>query len=247
MIIYPCIEIQNGRCVNLWRGQMDKPTVFDVSPVEAAVAFAGDGAEWLHVTDLDAVTNSGDNAEIIREIIRKAGAPVQVGGGVRTMSKVDEWVDAGAGRVVIGTAAVTNPDFARDAAHAHPDQIVVSIDARDGKVLSSGWTEASLFEPVAFAKHFEKAGLAAIIFTDIDRDDDAPDSSFALTTELAAALTTPVISSGMVRSVDDISTLKYLYNIAGALVGRALFNKALTLPEALEAAKPEAEKVAAFR
>ena len=156
MIVYPDIELQKGRCVNLARGRTDVSTVYDVDPVEAACDFALQGAQWLHVVDLDAVFNVGDNAAIINEIIRKAKADVQVGGAIRSLDRVRKWIDAGAKRVVIATAAVKNPHFVMEAATAYPDQVVVSVNARGGKVLVEGWRETTVFTPIEFARLFDR-------------------------------------------------------------------------------------------
>ena len=235
MIIFPDIELQRGLCVNLVRGQMDQPVVYDVDPLEAARGFAADGAEWLHVLDLDAVAQQdGTNAALIEEIIRAVHIPVQVSGGIRTLAAVESWIERGAGRVVIGTAAVRDPQMVMDAAARHPGKVVVSIDARGGAVVCEGWNEATAWTPLEFSRQFEISDLAGIIFTDIDRDDDLPESTLATTTDLATALIVPVIASGPVKSLDDLSTLHYLPNIAGAIVGRALFGGVLTLPEAIE-------------
>lgn len=247
MIIYPDIELQGGRCVTLVRGKMDEPVVFDVDPVEAACRFVEQGAEWLHVVDLDAVSGQGDNAGLIREIIRKAGAPVQVAGGIRTLDRIAQWIDAGAGRVVIGTAAIKEPHLVKRAARLHPDQIVISVDAHQGHVVVEGWTEVTAFTPVDFVKEFDGVPLSQIIFTDIDRDLDLPESSVALTSKVAESTQTPVIASGLVKSLDDVSTLKYIHNIAGVIVGRALFSGDVTLPDMLAVAQVEPEPVAEFR
>jgi len=246
MIIYPSINLRGGRCVNLVRGRIDQPVVFDVDPIETAVSFAHAGADWLHVVDLDAVAGDGSNAEIIREIIRRANASVMVGGGISSAEQVHEWSDAGAGRMVFGTAAVRSPQMVKELSYAYPDQIVISIDVWQGNVVVDGWRESTAFDAVDFAKQFVGWPLSQIIFTDIDRDLDLPDSSFALTTKLASQTTTPVIASGLARSLDDISALKYLYNISGAIVGRALFDGTFTLEEALELAAPEPEPIASF-
>ena len=243
MIVYPTIELQQGRPVSLIRGQMDTPHLWHVDPVERACAFAEDGAEWLHVTDLDAVSGAGSNAEIIRQIIRRAGTPVQVSGGIRTLEHVEGWLDAGAGRVVVGTAAVKNPALVRRAALLHPDQIALAVDASGGRVMVEGWTEATAFAPIDFVRAFNDAPLAAIIFTDIDRDLDHPDASVALTSQIAGEAKAPVISSGLVKSLDDLSVLKYVYNVSGAIVGRALFSKAFSLADALQVARPEPGRV----
>ena len=247
MIIYPDIELQGGNCVNLLRGQMDEPVVYDDDPVEAACEFAHEGAEWLHVVDLDAVFGQGDNADIIHGIIRKSGTGVQIAGAIRSIETVRDWIEAGAGRVVIATAAVKDPAFVRAAAFAYPDQVVVSIDARQGQVMVEGWRETTAFTPVSFASQFQDVPLAAIIYTDIDRDADLPDSSMSQTAELAAEITTPVIASGVVKTLDDISTLKYLPNISGAITGRALFSKTFELRDALSIAYDPPEPIAAFQ
>ena len=246
MIVYPDIELKDGKCVNLLRGQQNDPVVYDADPVEAACKFVAQGAEWLHVVDLDAVFGVGDNVELIKRIIRKAGCSVQVAGAIRTMDAVRDWIDAGAGRVVISTAAVKDPNFVTAAAHAYPDQVVISVDARDRKVTVDGWRETTAFTPTEFVGQFENVPLAAIIFTDIDRDDDLPESSMAQTAELASSVSFPVIASGVVKSIDDISTLNYLPNIAGAITGRALFSGQIDLPSALVIASAPQEPIAQF-
>lgn len=232
MIIYPDLELRQGRLVNLTRNRIDSPLIYDVDPVAAAHDLAAQGAQFLHVVDLDAVFNVGDNIAIIKEIIRGSGCPVQVGGAIRAMEKVHYWMDAGANRVVIATAAVKYPHFVKAAATAYPDAIVVSIDARGGRVVIEGWTETTTFTPIEFARQFDTAGLAAIIYTDIDRDEDHPESSMAHTTDLAAKVRTPVIASGVIKTLDDISTLSYLPNIAGVITSRALFGGAFSFAQA---------------
>ncbi len=232
MIIYPDLELRQGRLVNLARNRIESPIIYDLDPVAAAQDLAAQGAEWLHVVDLDAVFNVGENTAIIKEIIRACGCPVQVGGAIRSMEKVHLWMEAGARRVVIATAAVKFPHLVKAAATAYPDCVVVSIDARRGRVVIEGWTEATTFTPIEFAHQFENVGLAAIIHTDIDRDEDHPESTMAHTTDLASKVRIPVIASGVVRSLDDISTLSYLPNIAGVITSRALFGGTFTFGEA---------------
>ncbi len=235
MIVFPDIELQQGKCVNLVRGQMDQPVVYDTDPIEAAKNFAAAGAEWLHVVDLDAVASKEENNQaLIEEIIKAVHVPVQVAGGIRTHADIDRWIEAGAGRVVLATAAVRDPQLVIDAAERHPQKIVVSVDARGGQVVCEGWKEATAWTPLEFARQFELSSLAGIIFTDIDRNDDLPESTLATTTDMATALILPVITSGTIKTLDDISTVYYLPNIAGAIVGRALFDEVFTLPEAME-------------
>ena len=246
MIIYPYIALRGGRCVTLVRGRIDEPVVYDFDPLETAKAFARAGAEWLHVVDLDAVAGTGDNEALIRDIIRHANAPVMVAGGIRSMERVRFWANAGAGRMVLGTAAVRAPQLVKEASFAFPDAIVVSVDVWQGFVTIDGWREQTAFSPVDFVKQFAGLPMSQIIVTDIDRELALPESSFALVTKVASETETPVIASGLARSIDDISELKYLYNISGAIVGRALHDGSFTLEEALEVAQVAPEPIAAF-
>ncbi|MGH6854384.1 MAG: HisA/HisF-related TIM barrel protein [Aestuariivirga sp.] len=244
MIIYPDIELRKGRLVNLLRGKMDSPLVYDIDPVQCARDLAAQGAEWLHVIDIDAVFNQGENTDLIKEIIRKAGCPVQVGGAIRSMEKVHMWMGAGASRVVIATAAVKYPHFVKAAATAYPNAVVVSVDARGRQVVVEGWTETTKFTPVEFARQFENVGLAAVIYTDIDYAYGFAESSFSHTTDLAAHVKIPVIASGLVKTLDDISTLSYLPGITGVVTSRALFGGAFTFAEANAIATAQHEPVA---
>ncbi len=247
MLVYPTIELQSGRCVSLVRGKMDEPQIWHVDPVVAARRFVEEGAERLHVVDLDAAIGAGSNTEIVEEIIRHAEVPVQVAGGVRSMEFVEHWADAGAARIVIGTAAVRSPELVLRAAKTYPDQIVVAVDVWKGKVMAEGWTETTIFDPIDFIRTFADAPLAAFILTDIDRDLDQPESSIALTSKAAAATRTPVISSGLVKTLDDLSTLRYVYNISGVIIGRAFFNRSLVLADVLEIAAARPERIAEFQ
>ncbi|HVY52468.1 MAG TPA: 1-(5-phosphoribosyl)-5-[(5-phosphoribosylamino)methylideneamino] imidazole-4-carboxamide isomerase [Devosia sp.] len=246
MIVYPDLELRQGRLVNLTRNSMDSPLVYELDPVRTARDLAAEGAEWLHVVDLDAVFNRSDNTAVIKQIIRTSGCKVQVGGGIRSMEKVHGWMEAGAERVVIATAAVKYPHLVKAAATAYPGAVVVSIDARRGHVVVEGFTETTIFTPIEFARQFDDSGLAAIIHTDIDRDENRPEGSMAQTTNLAAKLRTPVIASGVVKSLDDISTLSYLPNIAGVLTSRALFGGAFSFREANAIATAQHQPTAPF-
>ena len=238
MIIYPNIELQNGKCVNLFRGIMEQPDVYDIDPVEAAQNFERQGAEWLNIIDLDAVgKRENDNHQIICNIIDSVNVPVQVGGGIQTISTIDWWRERGANRVIIGNAAIKDPAFVFEALLRHPHRIVISIDVWEGMVVSDGRTRKTSYEPIIFANQFDDYDMAAFIFTDIDRDIDLPESSLSLITEMSASVNSSVIASGTVKTLDDISTLKYLPNIAGAIVGRALFSKDISLTEAINFAR----------
>jgi phosphoribosylformimino-5-aminoimidazole carboxamide ribotide isomerase len=238
MIIYPDIELQDGQCVNLVRGRMEEPIKYDVDPLDAAKQFEAAGAEALHLVDLDGVRQGGrHNADAIRRIIEAVKVPVQVGGGIRTIDNVNWWFDHGADRVVLGTAAVKDRWLVENACAAHPGKVLVSVDAREGRVVIEGWRETTAFTALELAKSFEQSGVSEIIYTDIDRDDELYESSVANTSQMGKELNIPVISSGLVKTLDDVSMLKYMENIAGCVIGRALFNGSVDLKEALEIAK----------
>ena len=234
MIIYPDIELHNGKCVTLKHSSISKPQIFDITPLEAAKKFEEAGAEWLHLIDLDKVfDNGGDNSEVIRQIIKQANIPVQVGGGIQAESTVESWLEDGAERVVLGTAAVLNKSLTENVCAHYPDRIVVSIDARDGKVVTHGWKNVSALSALELSKYYENTGVAGIIYTDIDLYDELIESSMANTTQLASELSCPVISSGTISSLNDVSTLTQLPNISGAVTGWALFNEKVDLADAL--------------
>ena len=247
MILYPTIELMNGTCVSLTRGRLDEPVLWHVDPVERARAFAAAGAEWMHVTDIDALRGDEGNEALIEEIIRAAGIPVQLGGGFRSREAVTRWIDRGAGRIVIGTMAAHDPDLLHELAKLHPDQIVLAVDIFDGSVMTEGWKSRSAFLPETYVKAFDAAPLAGIIVTDIDADIEDSDGSLGVITSLAAQTRHPVIARGTVRTADDVSRLKYVPNIAGALIGRALLSKDVDLAEALALAAADPGPVADFR
>jgi len=238
MILYPDIEIQKGHSVSLPRGRKEAPMVFEISPQQAAENFQTAGAEWLHVVDIDGVFQGGrHNTELILEIIDNADVPVQVGGGIRTEQDVDWWLKHGAARVVLGTTAIKDINLLKHICYQHPEKIVVSIDVRGGYVLVDGWQTKTSFQPIDLGRSFENVGVAAAIYTDIDRFENHPESSLAGTSEMGTALNLPVISSGTIHSLDDISFVKVRPNIHGAIIGKALFTGALDLKEAIAIAK----------
>lgn len=246
MILYPTIELQAGRCVSLFRGRLAEPQIWHVNPVEMAQRFSEAGAEWLHVTDFDGVVGSGNNNDIVEEIIRHAKIPVQLGGGFRTLDAIASWIDKGAGRIVVSTLAVINPELVKQAAKLYPDQIVIAVDIFEGKVMTHGWQEPSTFEPQAFVESYTEDPLAAVIITDIDVETGDKDASFAMVTDLAIKARVPVISRGLVRSLDDIATLKYMPSVSGAIIGRSLFDRSIELSQALDVAQSTPEKTAEF-
>lgn len=246
MILYPTIELLGGQCVSLHKGRLDTPIVWDVDPVRKAREFAQQGAEWMQVTDFDGLQGGRDNYDLLTAIIRSAGIPVQVAGGMRGREKIAHWLDMGAGRVVVGTLALHEPDLVAELAKRYPDQIVMSVDIRAGRVMSEGWRAPSAIRASDLIAAFDGVPLAAIKITDIDSDVGESDGTLGVISGLAAKTRTPVIASGVVRGIDDIARLKYIHNIAGAVVGRALVNKTITLEAALTAARPEPEPVAPF-
>ncbi|WP_370303980.1 HisA/HisF-related TIM barrel protein [Pseudooceanicola sp.] len=247
MMIYPTMELQNRRCVTLDKGRLEEPLIWHVDPLETAHSFAAAGAEWMHLTDFDGVAGGGGNNDLLEAIIRAAGIPVQLGGGFRSRDSVERWIDKGAGRIVIGTLAAQEPDLVKEMAKYHPDQIVLAVDVWRGQVMVEGWRQPSAFTPEDFIQAFDGVPLAGIIVTDIASEMGDVEAQMGMIAGLARLSRTPVIASGVVRTVDDISRLKYIPNIAGALVGRALFNKTVDLAEALETARPGVEPVAEFR
>ncbi|WP_111735013.1 1-(5-phosphoribosyl)-5-[(5-phosphoribosylamino)methylideneamino] imidazole-4-carboxamide isomerase [Roseovarius amoyensis] len=246
MIIYPTLELYSGKVVSLRRGRLEEPVIWHVDPVETARSYAAAGAEWLHVTDIDALAGGDGNAELIEQIIRAAGIPVQLGGGFRSREMIESWINRGAGRIVVGTLATHDPDLVRELAKRHPDQIVLAVDVFEGAVMTEGWRTKGAFDPESYIAAFDGAPLAGVIVTDIDADIADADASLAVISGLAAATRHPVIARGTVRSVDDVARLKYVQNIAGTLVGRALLSKDVDLKQALGVAASDSEPVAEF-
>ncbi|RFU11603.1 1-(5-phosphoribosyl)-5-[(5-phosphoribosylamino)methylideneamino] imidazole-4-carboxamide isomerase [Rhodobacteraceae bacterium W635] len=236
MMIYPTIELQNGHCVSLNRGRLDDPLIWHVDPVDKARSFAEDGAAWLHVTNFDWMTDSEDSTGIVQDIILHAGIPVQLGGGFRSVETIAQWIDKGAGRIVVSSLAVHNPTLVKQAAKRFPDQIVVAVDVYKGGLMSDGWKSTAAITPADFIAAFDEDPLAAIIITDIDNDIEDSDGSLGMITQLADGARAPVIARGLSRSLDDIARLKYVPHIAGAIIGRALFDKSIDLCDALAVA-----------
>jgi phosphoribosylformimino-5-aminoimidazole carboxamide ribotide isomerase len=236
MILYPAIDLKDGQCVRLLRGDMDQATVFGDDPAAQARAFAAAGCEWLHLVDLNgAFAGRPVNASAVEAILAAVEIPCQLGGGIRDMATIETWLERGLARVILGTAAVENPALVRTAARAFPGRVAVGLDARDGKVATRGWAEATDQEVTELARRFEDAGIAAIIYTDIARDGAMQGPNVAATAALARAVSVPVIASGGVSSLDDLIALREAGPIAGAITGRALYDGALDLAAALAA------------
>lgn len=247
MFVIPAIEIQNGHCVSLHRGRLEEPQIWHIDPFKRIKAWADLGAERLHLTDFDAVAGDPEkNRALITDIIRKSDIPVQFGGGLQSVDAIRHWIDAGAERIVLSSAAVHQPELVREAAQLWPDRIVLAVDVYQGKIMAGGWRHQSAFEPDSFIRYFADDPLAAVIVTDIDADIEDADASLALITQLAAVANAPVIARGTIRTLDDISRLKYVPHVAGALVSRALFDRSLDLAEALAVAKAPQEELAEF-
>lgn len=245
MMIYPTLEILNGKCVTLKRGMLEDAEIWHVDPIERARSFAADGAEWMQLTDINGIMGENTNEELCQKIIRSAGIPVQFGGGFRTRDQITNWIDKGAGRIVVGTMAAHDPDLMRALSGRHPDQIVLAVDVYEGYVMTDGWRSRSSFTPETYVAAFDDCPLAGIIVTDIDADFADQDASLAVITGLAAQTRHPVIARGTIHGLDDVARLKYVKNVAGTLIGRALLSRDVDLVEALaiarEAREPEAE------
>ncbi|MFN3936925.1 MAG: 1-(5-phosphoribosyl)-5-[(5-phosphoribosylamino)methylideneamino]imidazole-4-carboxamide isomerase [Gemmobacter sp.] len=236
MILYPAIDLKDGRCVRLLRGDMDKVTVFGEDPAAQARAFAAAGCAWLHLVDLNgAFEGRPVNAAAVEAIISAVDIPCQLGGGIRDMATIAQWIERGLARVILGTAAVEDPALVREAAAAFPGRIAVGIDARAGRVATRGWAADGGVMATDLARRFEDAGVAAIIYTDIDRDGAMEGPNIAATEALARAVAVPVIASGGVSRLSDLVALRDTGAIAGAISGRALYEGAIDLAEALAA------------
>jgi len=236
VILFPAIDLKNGECVRLVRGDMAQATVFNTDPAAQAVDFEHQGFDYLHVVDLDgAFAGKPMNAQAVERILAGVKMKVQLGGGVRDMRTVAGWLEKGVSRVIIGTAALKDPDFVREASRLNPGRIAVGIDARDGRVAVDGWARQSDVSALDLGRRFEDAGVAAIIYTDIARDGVLQGLNIASTVALAEALAIPVIASGGLASIDDIKRLLEpdCARLAGAITGRALYDGRLDPAEAL--------------
>ncbi len=239
MILYPAIDLKDGQCVRLYKGDMARATVFGDDPAAQARAFERAGCAWLHLVDLNgAFAGAPVNAAAVEAILRETSVPAQLGGGIRDMATIERWLDKGLARVILGTVAVEDPDLVREAARAFPGQVAVGIDARGGRVATKGWAEETDVMVTDLARSFEDAGVAAIIYTDINRDGAMQGPNIAATAALANAVRIPVIASGGVSSLDDLRALKNCgAPLDGAISGRALYDGAIDLAEALAVLK----------
>lgn len=236
--IYPAIDLKGGEVVRLAEGDMERATVYASDPAAQARAFAETGAEWLHVVDLDgAFAGEARNAAAVEAILSATPAKVQVGGGIRNMASIERWFRLGVKRVIIGTAALTDPALVRSAAADHPGRVVVAVDARDGMVATRGWADVSDVPVADLGRRFEDAGVAALLFTDVGRDGLLKGVNIEATAALAAAVKLPVIASGGLAELSEIKALRKKRGISGVIAGRSLYDGRIELSAALEAAR----------
>ncbi len=236
LIVFPAIDLKAGQVVRLAEGDMDRATVYGDDPAAQAMIFAGQGAEHLHVVDLDgAFAGDSVNGEAVKAIVARFPGHVQLGGGIRTRASIERWFDLGVARVVIGTAALDNPDLVRAAARDFPGGIVVAVDAKDGMVATKGWADVSTTSIIDLGRQFEDAGVAALLFTDVGRDGLLKGVNIEATVDLARAVDIPVIASGGVKGISDIHMLALhaKSGIEGVITGRALYDGRLDLAVAI--------------
>ncbi|MEZ5648718.1 MAG: 1-(5-phosphoribosyl)-5-[(5-phosphoribosylamino)methylideneamino]imidazole-4-carboxamide isomerase [Alphaproteobacteria bacterium] len=234
MILYPAIDLKDGKVVRLKRGDFAATTVYDEDPTAPARHFAASGCQWLHLVDLNgAVLGKPANADAVQAILRSVSLSIQLGGGIRDMATIETWLTAGISRVILGTIALSDPTFVRTACARYPGKIAVGIDARNGKVATDGWLKTSSVTALDLARQFVDAGVAALIYTDIDRDGVLAGPNISATLALAEVVPIPVIASGGVASLDDLIALKKTRKISGVISGRALYDGRIDLGEAL--------------
>ena len=239
MIIFPAIDLKDGKCVRLLQGEMDKATIFSLDPSAQAVQFQEQGFSWIHIVDLNgAFEGKPVNADAVQGILNSVSIPIQVGGGIRDMATIERWLEAGVRRVILGTVALRNPELVKEACRNFPGKIVVGIDARDGKVAVEGWAESSETTVEELSKQFENAGVSAIIYTDINRDGLLKGPDLEGTKALAESIHMPVIASGGMSCTQDVHKLKSIEStgVVGVIIGRALYDGRITPEEALNAA-----------
>ena len=242
MILYPAIDLKDGNCVRLVRGDMDAATVFNDDPAAQARAFQDAGCQWIHLVDLNgAFAGEPVNGAAVEAILGAISVPAQLGGGIRDMATIEAWLDRGLSRVILGTVAVRDPDLVRSAARAYPGKVAVGIDARGGMVAVEGWAETTDISALDLARKFEDAGVTAIIYTDIDRDGAMQGPNVEATAALANAVSIPVIASGGVSSMHDLKALKDCgAPLDGVISGRALYDGRIDVASAVAVLRSEA-------
>jgi phosphoribosylformimino-5-aminoimidazole carboxamide ribotide isomerase len=247
VILFPAIDLKDGQCVRLKLGDMDQATVYNADPAAQAKVFEDQGFEWLHVVDLNgAFAGQSINGTAVEAILKATKNPVQLGGGIRTIEHIESWLTKGLSRVILGTVAVRDPALVIEACNRFPGKVAVGIDAKDGKVAVEGWAEASTLGVIELAKKFEGAGVAAMIYTDIDRDGVLAGINWESTLELAEAVSIPVIASGGLASIADVvrMTMPDARKLDGAISGRALYDGRIDPAEALKVLRDARERTA---
>lgn len=235
MIVIPAIDLKDGKCVRLLQGKKDEVTVYSDAPALMAQKWVELGARLLHVVDLDgAFTGEQKNLDRIREIRRSIHIPIELGGGIRDIARIDKLVSLGVDRIIIGTSAAENPDMVREACKKFPGRVLAGIDAKDGKVAVKGWVEVTELDAIKFAKQMESAGVAGIIYTDISRDGMLTGPNIDAMAKMVKAVNTPVIASGGVSNIDDIKNLMQIKDLWGVITGKALYSGSLDLEDAIE-------------
>jgi len=243
IILYPAIDLKDGNCVRLFKGDMNAATVFSDNPAAQAKEFVSAGCKWLHLVDLNgAFAGEPVNGAAVDAILKATDVPVQLGGGIRDVATMERWIDKGLSRLILGTLAVKNPSLVKEACRLFPGKIAVGIDALGGKVAVEGWAEASELGVIELAKKFEDAGVAAIIHTDIDRDGTLTGVNAEASSQLAAAVSIPVIASGGVKDLSDVERVVAAGNLEGVITGRAIYDGGMDLRAALSIAAGEAKK-----
>jgi phosphoribosylformimino-5-aminoimidazole carboxamide ribotide isomerase len=240
LILYPAIDLKDGQCVRVVHGDFSTATVFNDNPADQAEQFAKAGFDWLHVVDLNGSAEGRPvNAPAVEAILGAVSLPVQLGGGIRSLERIEAWLEAGVSRVILGTVAVRDPALVKRAAKDWPEQIAVSVDVRKGKVAVQGWLEDTDLDALTVARRFEDAGVSALIVTDIDRDGSLTGFNVDVFGAVADAVSIPVIAAGGLTDVNDILALRARKGapIAGAVLGRAIYAGTITAPEALAAAR----------
>ena len=233
MKIFPAIDLKNGRCVRLYQGEFRLSEVVGEDPLQTALGFAAQGAEYLHMVDLDGALNGNiENINSINKIIKELNIPIQLGGGIRSLDTIEMLLEKGLGRVILGTAALNNPSMVKEAVKVFGDKIAIGIDARNGYVAVEGWKTSSQIEYIDFAKQMEHIGVKTIIFTDISRDGTLTGPNFEATEKINQAVTCNIIASGGMKDIEDIKKLKTM-NIYGAIIGKALYSGNISLAEAI--------------
>jgi len=237
MILFPAIDLNNGECVRLFRGDLEQSTVFNNDPANQAKTFEIEGCQWIHVVDLNgAFEGKPVNDEAIQQIIREVSIPIELGGGIRDRDTIDMWLAKGVNRIVLGTVALNDPKLVHEACRAYPNQIAVGVDAKAGKVAVEGWSKTSETTPLELAQQFEDAGVAVIVFTDIDRDGAMNGPNIEATLQLARKISIPVILSGGISSMDDLRIVKDLGEglLEGVICGRSIYDGSINLRDATQ-------------